>query len=317
VSVSGDGEGGVVRELIATVGLEELERRKAWLDLTPPDVDVIQRVGQEAVADQDQIVEGHLRHFQEDPHTADSFNSETDVQRFRELQFQYLALLAAGDLGTEYAENRVQVGALHQRIGVDPKWYIGACGFRLRQLTEHLPDARTPEAWRAIEKLILLDLGIVLDTYLTVRERTIEEQQQALRELAVRQQEAMIRELSTPVLQIREGLLILPIVGTINSQRAQMLTQSVLEAIRDRRSRVVVLDITGVPAVDSAVANHLVQTVDACRLMGASVIVTGLSPEVAQTIVTVGIDLSKMTTVGDLEGGLEAAERLLSGDLSD
>ena len=129
--------------------------------------------------------------------------------------------------------------------------------------------------------------------------------------MTLRQQRDMIRELSTPVLQIRAGLLMLPIVGSIDSQRAQMLTQAVLEAIRDRRSRVVVLDITGVPAVDSAVANHLVQTVDACRLMGASVVLTGLSPEVAQTLVTLGIDLSKMVTVGDLEGGLAAADRLL------
>jgi rsbT co-antagonist protein RsbR len=74
---------------------------------------------------------------------------------------------------------------------------------------------------------------------------------------------------------------------------------------------VVVIDITGVPDVDETVANHLVQTVDASRLMGASVIITGLSPEIAQTLVTIGVDLSKMDTIGDLQGGLEVAERLL------
>jgi rsbT co-antagonist protein RsbR len=74
---------------------------------------------------------------------------------------------------------------------------------------------------------------------------------------------------------------------------------------------VVVIDITGVPSVDSTVANHLVQTVDASRLMGATVIVTGLSSEIAQTLVTIGVELSKMRTVGDLQGGIEEAERLL------
>ena len=73
----------------------------------------------------------------------------------------------------------------------------------------------------------------------------------------------------------------------------------------------VVIDITGAPDVDEAVANHLVRTVDASRLMGASVIITGLSPEIAQTLVTIGVDLSKMNTIGDLQGGLEEAERLL------
>jgi rsbT co-antagonist protein RsbR len=72
-----------------------------------------------------------------------------------------------------------------------------------------------------------------------------------------------------------------------------------------------VMDLTGVPAMDATVANHLVQTVEASRLVGADVIVTGLSPEIAQTLVTIGVDLSKMTTVGDLQGGIEEAERLL------
>jgi rsbT co-antagonist protein RsbR len=72
-----------------------------------------------------------------------------------------------------------------------------------------------------------------------------------------------------------------------------------------------VIDITGAPDVDEAVANHLVRTVDASRLMGASVIITGLSPKIAQTLVTIGVDLSKMNTIGDLQGGLEEAERLL------
>jgi rsbT co-antagonist protein RsbR len=71
------------------------------------------------------------------------------------------------------------------------------------------------------------------------------------------------------------------------------------------------MDITGVPAVDATVANHLVQTVEASRLLGATVIVTGLSPEIAQTLVTIGVDLTKMNTVGDLQGGIEEAERLL------
>jgi rsbT co-antagonist protein RsbR len=72
-----------------------------------------------------------------------------------------------------------------------------------------------------------------------------------------------------------------------------------------------VLDITGVPYIDSPVANHLVQTVEAARLLGAIVIVTGLSPEIAQTLVNIGVDLGKMNTVGDLQGGIEEAERLL------
>src|SRR5437660_1673306 len=125
------------------------------------------------------------------------------------------------------------------------------------------------------------------------------------RERIIREQQEAIRELSTPVLQVRERLLILPIIGVIDPQRARQLTEQLLRGIRTNRAKVVVLDITGVPYIDSPVANHLVQTVEAARLLGAIVIVTGLSPEIAQTLVNIGVDLGKMNTVGDLQGNLE------------
>jgi rsbT co-antagonist protein RsbR len=131
------------------------------------------------------------------------------------------------------------------------------------------------------------------------------------RERVIRQQQEAIRELSTPVLQVRERLLILPIIGVIDPHRARQLTEQLLRGIRTNRAKVVVIDITGVAAMDATVANHLVQTVEASRLLGATVIVTGLSPEIAQTLVTIGVELGKMNTVGDLQGGIEQAERLL------
>jgi rsbT co-antagonist protein RsbR len=131
------------------------------------------------------------------------------------------------------------------------------------------------------------------------------------RERVIRQQQDSIRELSTPVLPVRERLLILPIIGVLDRERARQLTVQLLGGIRTHRAKVVVIDITGVPGMDETVANHLVQTVDASRLMGASVIITGLSPDIAQTLVTIGVDLSKMATIGDLQGGLEEAERML------
>jgi rsbT co-antagonist protein RsbR len=131
------------------------------------------------------------------------------------------------------------------------------------------------------------------------------------REHIIREQQEAIRVLSTPVLQVRERLLILPMIGVIDPPRARQLTEQLLRGIRSNRAKVVVIDITGVAAMDSNVANHLVQTVEASRLLGAAIIVTGLSPEIAQTLVTIGVDLGKMHTVGDLQGGIEEAERLL------
>ena len=131
-------------------------------------------------------------------------------------------------------------------------------------------------------------------------------------ELAARKlAETAIRELSTPVLPIRERLLVLPLIGIIDSVRALQLTEQLLGSIRTYRAKAVVMDITGVPIVDSKVANHLLQTVEAARLMGALVIVSGISSEIAQTLVRIGVDLSRLRTTTDLRGGLEEAEQLI------
>jgi rsbT co-antagonist protein RsbR len=157
-------------------------------------------------------------------------------------------------------------------------------------------------------------LNAILDAYepaanriaVTVGVSFVEE-----RERVIREQQDAIRELSTPVLQVRERLLILPIIGVRDAQRARQLTEQLLGAIQSGRAKVVVIDITGVATIDLTVANHIVQTVEAARLMGASAIITGLSSKIAQTLVDLGVDLSMMHTVGDLQGGLEEAERLI------
>ena len=161
------------------------------------------------------------------------------------------------------------------------------------------------------------DLGLlnrILDAYepaanriaVTVGVSFVEE-----RERVIREQQEAIRELSTPVLRVRDRLLILPIIGVLDTQRARQLMEQLLGAIQANRARVVVIDITGVATIDLSVANHLVQTVEAARLMGASTILTGLSSKIAQTLVDLGVDLSMMKTVGGLQGGLEEAERLI------
>ena len=158
-------------------------------------------------------------------------------------------------------------------------------------LLNRILDAYEPAANR-----IAVTVGV---SFVEERERVIREQQEA------------IRELSTPVLQVRDRLLILPIIGVLDSQRARQLMEQLLAAIQTNRAKVVVIDITGVATIDIDVANHLVQTVEASRLMGASAIITGLSSKIAQTLVDLGVDLGMMKTVGDLQGGLEEAERLI------
>jgi rsbT co-antagonist protein RsbR len=202
----------------------------------------------------------------------------------------------------EYAERMAQravLGVMHyERIlsGVltlrDVYWH---------SMSRHYlkdPD-RLAGALRAFEPVANKILLIVAMAFNSERERVVRQQQQA------------IQELSTPVLQVRDRLLILPIIGLIDSERALQLTEQLLSAIREFRARAVVMDVTGVAAIDSKVANHLIQTVDAARLLGTTVIVTGISAAIALTIVTIGVDLSRIQTVGDLQGGIDLADRLL------
>jgi rsbT co-antagonist protein RsbR len=131
-----------------------------------------------------------------------------------------------------------------------------------------------------------------------------------LRELEQAAAEA-VRELSTPVLVVLERLLIVPLVGALDRSRARQLTDELLRRIRHGRAQVAVIDVTGVPAIDSEVAAQLVRTIESCRLLGARVIVTGLSAETTRTLVASGVDLRGVHAVADLQRGIEEAQRLL------
>jgi rsbT co-antagonist protein RsbR len=121
------------------------------------------------------------------------------------------------------------------------------------------------------------------------------------------QQRLTISELQTPVIQVWKGILALPIVGSLDTARAQEMNEALLEKIVQTESDIVILDITGVPVVDTAVAKHLLETVSAARLLGAEVLIVGLSTRTALTLVQLGLDLSHVTTRTTMARGLELA----------
>jgi len=142
----------------------------------------------------------------------------------------------------------------------------------------------------------LWDATIVLDA---LGLYTTEVFQQAREQLIARQQEELI-ELSTPVVQLWDGVLALPLIGTLDSERTQVVMESLLERLVATGSSIAVIDITGVPTVDTLVAQHLLKTVAAAQLMGADCIISGIRPQIAQTIVHLGIDLSSVATKASL-----------------
>ena len=131
------------------------------------------------------------------------------------------------------------------------------------------------------------------------------------REDVILRQTSEISEISTPVIQVWDGILALPIIGTLDSARTQVVMESLLMRIVETESSIAILDISGVPAVDSLVAQHLMKTVSATRLMGAECIISGIRPEIAQTVVHLGIDLSQINTKASLAHALRFAFKML------
>jgi rsbT co-antagonist protein RsbR len=131
------------------------------------------------------------------------------------------------------------------------------------------------------------------------------------REEVILRQTDEITEISTPVIQVWDGILALPIIGTLDSARTQVVMENLLQKIVETGSSIAILDISGVPAVDSLVAQHLIKTVSATRLMGAECIISGIRPEIAQTVVHLGIDLSNVITKSSLASALKTAFAML------
>jgi rsbT co-antagonist protein RsbR len=131
------------------------------------------------------------------------------------------------------------------------------------------------------------------------------------REEIIHQQREDMMELSTPVIKVWDKILTLPIIGTLDSRRAQMMMEALLQKIVETNSTIAILDITGVKTMDTLVANHLIKTVTAARLMGARCILTGVSPAIAQTMVQLGIDLTQITTRAQMSDGIKLALEML------
>ena len=158
------------------------------------------------------------------------------------------------------------------------------------------PEALAEQLWNAT--LLLDKLGLhTMEAYQKTRESVIQRQQREL------------LELSTPVVELWDNVLALPLIGTLDSGRTQVVMQNLLEKIVDSGASIAIIDITGVPTVDTLVAQHLMKTVAAARLMGADCIISGIRPQIAQTIVHLGVDLSAVTTKASLADAFRVALR--------
>lgn len=303
---------GAVQTLVHDMGLTEanVERRKKIVGIEATDVAQVQGLKEVVTAHSAELVDVFFKHLSGLEEARALMTSRNLLERARQLKRDHLIGLVSGEYGSRYMAQRVELAMIYARTGLEATVFLAAFQRMLSAVAlmafkrEGGNTLVSTESFLALQKIAFVDLGVMVDVLVFERERIIRQQQEA------------IRELSTPVLQIRDRLLLLPIIGVIDTHRARLITDSLLKAIRTARAKAVVVDVTGVATIDSRVANHLLQTVTAARLMGAAVIVTGITSDVAQSLVALGIELSKLNTAGDLQGGLEEAERLLGLSVS-
>jgi rsbT co-antagonist protein RsbR len=195
---------------------------------------------------------------------------------------------------TEVSKQRASQGFSPSETALFVLSFKEALFGRLRQENASDPGAFAEKAWDATKLLDQLGLFTV-EAYTKTRESVISRQQQEL------------LELSTPVVELWTGILALPLIGTLDSSRTQVVMQNLLEAIVAREADLAIIDITGVPTVDTLVAQHLLKTVAAARLMGADCIISGIRPQIAQTIIHLGVDLGNVITKATLADAFRLA----------
>jgi len=286
----------------------ELQRRRAFFQVTDDDLARLAALRPMARTWTAEIVDAFYDFLLAHDETRGFFQDPATIRRVKRTQSEYLLGLFAGRCDLPYLEDRLRAGDAHERIGVAPKWYLGA--YRLyvsllrRCMVRDLPAAEVDAAFESVQRLVCFDQALAVDTYMAAHLETLGRHQ------------AAIRELSTPVIRVHEGVLLLPLVGAIDSLRAERIMESVLLRATEEQARCVIMDIAGVPVVDTGVADHLLKTTAAVKLLGAQTILTGISAQVARTIVQLGVDISTMHTRTRLADGIELALSMVGKAIS-
>jgi rsbT co-antagonist protein RsbR len=280
----------------------ELTSRRAFFRVGDDDLARLAKLRPFAEKHSEAVIDAFYDVLLGHPETKRFFPDESAVRRVKRLQRDYFLGLFAGRCDLDYVQDRLRVGAAHERIGLSPKWYLGAYRQYLSLLRALLlgdfPQDEAEACASSLERLVFFDMSIAIDTYIAANVETIGRHQNA------------IRELSTPVIRVHDRILLMPLVGTVDSLRASQIMETLLVRVVEEKARYVIIDIAGVPVVDTKVADSLVKTTSAVRLLGAETILTGISPPIARTIVQLGVEITNMHTRARLQEGIELALEL-------
>src|SRR5581483_4078863 len=241
------------RGLALGMGLnsQDIERRQRIVGLDAADLIRIKSVRDLIVRNVEELTNVFFNYLSGLDEARQLISNRQLVDQARQMKREHLLAMVQAEYGAEYMGQRVTLGAMYGKAGIEARVFLAAFYQLVRAIgaivMRHFERSSSEgfETFMSLEKVAFLDVSLIVDALIFERERIIRQQQEA------------IRELSTPVLQLRERLLLLPIIGVIDTHRARLITESLLLSIRNNRAKVVVMDITGVATIDSKVANHL------------------------------------------------------------
>ena len=269
-------------------------------ELTDQDIETIREYGQSLENKWHLYVEEFYEWLALQPEYEDFFQDVDLLKDVQVRQVEYWKDFFQANVNSTYVARRKRLGEMHAHIQLPLDSYLTAVNKSLSILTRSMRDKKMSDKQAgamksAVTKLLNMDNTIIVGTFMSMTQQKIAEQTDAL------------MQMSTPVAAIWDGILLLPIVGVIDSARANEIMNSILTKVLETHAKVIILDISGVAVVDTAVANHLIKITKASKLMGCDCTITGMSPAVAQTIVELGIDTQNVTTTANLHDSLRMA----------
>jgi len=238
------------------------------------------------------------------------FKSEAALKHVQQAQIVYWERLMQASIDEDYLMDRRRIGEIHARIGLPVMIYMAGVSMMYEELGGMLPvmlksKEQSMELNQAMANVLHMDAGLICQAFVDKRDELLNEQSQA------------VMAMSTPVTEIWDGILLLPIVGIVDSKRSEDIMNAVLESIKTSKAKEFILDISGVGVVDTAVANYLISITKATALMGCRSTVSGISPSISKTIVQLGIDIGDLKTTSTMMDALASAFRSCGITLED
>jgi len=286
--------------VISVTGTSTAEELLELYKISDDDLKVIKVFGKHIIPKLENYVTSFYHWLRMQPEFEQFFSDPDKLAQVQKQQVAYWQEFFNAQIDEEYVQKRRTIGEVHARIGLPLTVYFAAMNFSLRIFIEEMYNGKLSAedystAVRAVTKLMHVDTAVVVDTFMKLTKQTISEQSEAL------------MEMSTPVTALWENILMLPVVGIIDSKRSQDIMNAMLSKISATQSKIIILDISGVAIVDTAVANHLIKITRATKLMGCECLISGISPTIAQTVVELGINVGDVQTTATLRDALQIA----------